>query len=199
MNQKMLSALRASVEDPQDCFKHPTRRNRFASGATIRNVFFRETIPNALPMLVREPNHSAFIADRPAVSDFEIGSNRAERERSYLEYHNWITNRWRDEDQDNPPTGLGSHWPKTQSSTGEAPAGAYPYTPGAEARRIAANIAKLPQLLDCVAPSLWRRRSGRWFVEVESGKRASFSGAPSAIRMRGGSRSPVSPGVPPAL
>ena len=56
--------LRASVENPQDCFEHAPRRNRFASRTTIRNVFLRKMIPNALPMLVAEPNHPAFIADR---------------------------------------------------------------------------------------------------------------------------------------
>ena len=56
--------LRASVENPQDCFEHAPRRNRFASGTTIRNVFLRKMIPNALPMLVAEPNHPTFIADR---------------------------------------------------------------------------------------------------------------------------------------
>src|SRR4029077_15200191 len=48
--------LRASVENPQDCFEHARRRNRFASRTTIRNVFLRKMIPNALPMLVAEPN-----------------------------------------------------------------------------------------------------------------------------------------------
>ena len=56
--------LRASVENSQDCFEHAPRRNRFASGTTTRNVFLRKMIPNALPMLVAEPNHPTFIADR---------------------------------------------------------------------------------------------------------------------------------------
>ena len=57
-------AIARHVENPQDCFEHARRRNRFASRTTIRNVFLRKMIPNALPMLVAEPNHPTFIADR---------------------------------------------------------------------------------------------------------------------------------------
>ena len=61
--------LRTCVEKPQDCFKNATCRDRLASGTTIGNVFLRKMIPDPFPLLVREPNHPIFIADRlrPAI------------------------------------------------------------------------------------------------------------------------------------
>jgi hypothetical protein len=56
--------LRARVENPQNRFQHPTRRKWFASRTPIGNVFLRKVIPDAFPLIVREPNHSSFIADR---------------------------------------------------------------------------------------------------------------------------------------
>ena len=56
--------LRACVENPQDRFKHTTRRSRFAPRTSIRNILLRKVIPDAFPLLVREPNHSTFISDR---------------------------------------------------------------------------------------------------------------------------------------
>src|SRR5467141_4366898 len=56
--------LRACVENPQDRFKHTTRRNRFAPRTSIGNILLRKMIPDAFPLLVREPNHSTFISDR---------------------------------------------------------------------------------------------------------------------------------------
>ena len=64
--------LRASVENPQDCFEHAPRRNRFASGPTIGNVFLRKMIPNALPMLVAEPNHPNIYSRSSSLNNFEI-------------------------------------------------------------------------------------------------------------------------------
>src|ERR1700730_15099689 len=55
--------LRTCIENPQDRFKHPTRRNRFASRTTIGNVFLRK-MPDPFPLFVREANHPTFIADR---------------------------------------------------------------------------------------------------------------------------------------
>src|SRR6266487_3713372 len=56
--------LRARVENPQYRFKHTTRRNRFAPRTSIANILLRKMIPDAFPLLVREPNHSTFISDR---------------------------------------------------------------------------------------------------------------------------------------
>ena len=36
----------------------------FSTRPTIGNVFFRKMLPDAFPLLVREPNHPTFIADR---------------------------------------------------------------------------------------------------------------------------------------
>src|SRR5262249_33267695 len=49
--------LRACVEN-QYRFKHTTRRSRFASRTSIGNILLRKMIPDAFPLLVREPNHS---------------------------------------------------------------------------------------------------------------------------------------------
>ena len=61
--------LRAGVENPQHCFKYATRGNRFAARPSVSNVLLRKMIPDTFPLLVREPNHSAFISDRqqPAI------------------------------------------------------------------------------------------------------------------------------------
>src|SRR6516225_2896743 len=67
--------LRACVENPQDCFEHTTRWSRFAPRTSIGNILLRKMIPDAFPLLVREPNHSTFISDRQQGGNFEIGSN----------------------------------------------------------------------------------------------------------------------------
>ena len=56
--------LRSRVEDPQDCFQHTTGCNRLTPGTIIRNLLFRKMVPDVIPLLVRQPNHSSFIADR---------------------------------------------------------------------------------------------------------------------------------------
>jgi hypothetical protein len=56
--------LRACVENPQYRFEHTTRRNRFAPRTSISNILLGKMIPDAFPLLVREPNHSTFISDR---------------------------------------------------------------------------------------------------------------------------------------
>ena len=56
--------LRACVENPQYRFEHTTGRNRFAPRTPIGNILLRKMIPDAFPLLVREPNHSTFISDR---------------------------------------------------------------------------------------------------------------------------------------
>ena len=56
--------LRPCVENPQDCFEYAPRRNRFASRTTIGNALLREMLQDALPVLVAEPNHPTFKADR---------------------------------------------------------------------------------------------------------------------------------------
>ena len=55
--------LRTCV-DPQHCFQHMTGRDRFTSSTPIGNMLLRKMLPNALPLFVRQPNHSSFIADR---------------------------------------------------------------------------------------------------------------------------------------
>jgi hypothetical protein len=56
--------LRACVENPQYRFKHTTRRSRLAPRTSIANILLRKMIPDAFPLLVREPNHPTFISDR---------------------------------------------------------------------------------------------------------------------------------------
>jgi hypothetical protein len=56
--------LRACVENPQYRFEHTTRWNRFAPRTSIGNILLRKMIPDALPLLVSEPNHSTFLSDR---------------------------------------------------------------------------------------------------------------------------------------
>src|SRR5215813_1991808 len=60
--------LRACVENPQDCFEQTTRWSRFAPRTSIGNSLLRKMIPDAFPLLVREPNHSTFISDRQQVA-----------------------------------------------------------------------------------------------------------------------------------
>jgi hypothetical protein len=48
----------------EEPFDHASRRNRFTSGTTIENVLLRKMIPDALPLLVAEPNPPTFMADR---------------------------------------------------------------------------------------------------------------------------------------
>ena len=38
-------------------------------------MLLRKMLPNALPLFVREPNHSAFIVDQQHPRNFEMGSN----------------------------------------------------------------------------------------------------------------------------
>ena len=56
--------LRTCVENPQYRFQHMTGRDRLASSTPIGNMLLRKMLPNALPLFVRQPNHSSFIADR---------------------------------------------------------------------------------------------------------------------------------------
>src|SRR5262249_27659432 len=56
--------LRASVEYPQYSFENTSGRDRLASRTSIGDVLFRKMIPDALPLLVCQPNHPTFIADR---------------------------------------------------------------------------------------------------------------------------------------
>src|SRR5216684_400114 len=56
--------LRACVENPEYRFEHTTGRSRFAPRTSIGNILLRKMIPDALPLLVREPNHSTFTSDR---------------------------------------------------------------------------------------------------------------------------------------
>ena len=55
---------RACVENPQHRFEHTTRRNRLSPRTSVGNILLRKMIPDAFPLLVREPNHSTFISDR---------------------------------------------------------------------------------------------------------------------------------------
>src|SRR5262249_9042150 len=56
--------LRAGVEYPQYSFENTSGRDRLASRTSIGDVLFRKMIPDALPLLVCQPNHQTFIADR---------------------------------------------------------------------------------------------------------------------------------------
>src|SRR5262249_19429787 len=57
-------AEKAGHRNPQDRFEHTTRWSRFAPRTSIGNSLLRKMIPDAFPLLVREPNHSTFISDR---------------------------------------------------------------------------------------------------------------------------------------
>src|SRR5437868_6352441 len=57
--------LRTGVKNPQHRLKHAPARNRFTTRTSIGNVLLRKMIPDTFPLLVGEPNHSAFISDRP--------------------------------------------------------------------------------------------------------------------------------------
>jgi hypothetical protein len=56
--------LRTGVENPQHCLKHLAGRYRLAARTSIGDMLLRKMFPNALPLFVRQPNHSAFIADQ---------------------------------------------------------------------------------------------------------------------------------------
>src|SRR6478672_5793614 len=56
--------LRAGVEYPQYSFENTSGRDRLASRTSIADVLFRKMSPDALPLLVCQPNHPTFIADR---------------------------------------------------------------------------------------------------------------------------------------
>jgi hypothetical protein len=54
----------ACVQNPQNRFQNATCRNRLSAQSSISNVLFRKMIPDALPLLVGQPNHLSFMADR---------------------------------------------------------------------------------------------------------------------------------------
>lgn len=56
--------LRARVQNPKSGFENLTRRNRLPARPAVGKVLFRKVFPDALPLLVRQPNHLSFIADR---------------------------------------------------------------------------------------------------------------------------------------
>src|SRR5262249_32898513 len=56
--------VRLKGHNPQDSFKHTTRRNRFAPRTSVGNILLQKMIPDAFPLLVREPNHSTFVSNR---------------------------------------------------------------------------------------------------------------------------------------
>ena len=56
--------LRACVEYPQHRFQHTADRDRLSTRTPIGDVLFGKMIPDAFPLLVRQPNHSPLIADR---------------------------------------------------------------------------------------------------------------------------------------
>ena len=58
------SKFNTCVENPQHRFERMTGRYRLTSRTSIGNMLLRKMIPDALPMLLRQPNHPTFIADR---------------------------------------------------------------------------------------------------------------------------------------
>jgi hypothetical protein len=50
--------LRASVQDPQHRFQNSARRDRFATGTTVRNIFLRKVLANPLPLLIAQFQHA---------------------------------------------------------------------------------------------------------------------------------------------
>src|SRR5262245_10648436 len=67
--------LRACVENQQYRFKHTTRRSRFAPRTSTANILLRKMIPDAFPLLVREPKSFDIYIGSTAVGNFEIGSS----------------------------------------------------------------------------------------------------------------------------
>ena len=56
--------LRTGVENPKNRFKHAPCRDRLSSRTAIGNVLLRKMLPDPIPLLVSQPNHPTFIADR---------------------------------------------------------------------------------------------------------------------------------------
>jgi hypothetical protein len=56
-------------------FKHITRRSRFAPKTPIANILLRKMIPDAFPLLLREPESFDIYIGSTAVGNFEIGSS----------------------------------------------------------------------------------------------------------------------------
>src|ERR1700751_2261585 len=65
--------LRTCIENPQHRFEHMTGRYRLTSRTSIRNMLLRKMFPNALPLFIPQPNHSAFIADRQRAVILRMG------------------------------------------------------------------------------------------------------------------------------
>src|SRR5262249_51425680 len=62
------ATARAGVEYPQYSFENTSGRDWLASRTSIGDGLFRKMIPDALPLLVCQPNHPTFIADRPRLA-----------------------------------------------------------------------------------------------------------------------------------
>lgn len=56
--------LRTCVENLQDSFKYTPGWDWFTTRTTISNLPFRKVLPDMFPLIVREPNHPTFMADR---------------------------------------------------------------------------------------------------------------------------------------
>src|SRR5262249_11928830 len=69
--------LRAGVEYPQYSFENTSGLDRLASRTSIGDVLFRKMIPDALPLLVCQPNHPDIYSRSTPPSNFEIGSSHS--------------------------------------------------------------------------------------------------------------------------
>lgn len=67
--------LRPGVQNPEHRVQDGPGGDRFAAGASVRDVFFRKLVPNSLPLIVAQLQHGARIRTSVhPVNDFEIGS-----------------------------------------------------------------------------------------------------------------------------
>jgi hypothetical protein len=65
--------LSTRVQNPRNRFQNSARRNRLPTRSPISNVLLRKVFPDAFPLLVRQPNHSPFIAfSSPIDSSFQF-------------------------------------------------------------------------------------------------------------------------------